>query len=750
MAERTPAELERRRRRNRIILVSVLSLTVALTAAQVLIHQLRFPTPIASNLLIIALVNVNIVLLLLLVLLVFRDLFKVYLERRENVPGSRFRVKLVVAFLGLTLLPAGLVFVFGSNLITTSVERWFNVQVEESVQRSLEIAESLERTTQGSALVFATHLAGRLGAGGAEGLRDREGVRALLEEKLREYRLQAVQVVGADRREVARAVARRGAGATLNPAARPVTRALAGEATAFSEDLPGEDVARAVVPIVAAGPRSRVVGAVAVAVPIPGGLLDKAREVRGATAAYAQMRQLKNPIKGIYLMLFLMVTLVILFAAIWVGVTLARGITVPIQQLAEATRAVAAGRLDFRVDVKADDEIGILVDSFNRMTADLARHKADLTSANQDLQRSNVELAQRRAYMEAVLEDLAAGVLSLDAEGRVATANQAALKILGLQTDGLLGCPVESAFAGERLAPLSALAGGLTRARRGARNEAVQLQRDGQPVYVLASLSPLCDREGRYLGMVLVLDEVTDLIRAQRALAWREVARRIAHEIKNPLTPIRLAAQRLRKKFADGAADLGQVLDESTRVIVREVDGLKTLVNEFSRYARMPSSAPRPGNLNQVVQAAAGLYADLGHRIRLETDLDPGLPPVALDGEQMKRALVNLLDNAVEAIEGDGEIRVGTRGPDGTDRVTLEVADTGRGVAPEDRERLFLPYFSTKRSGTGLGLAIVYQIVAEHGGQIRAEENRPHGTRIVIELPVAAESAAARPAAAAG
>jgi two-component system, NtrC family, nitrogen regulation sensor histidine kinase NtrY len=740
--EKTAAEFERRRRRNRIILVTVLSLTVALTAAQVLIHQLRFPTPILSNLLIIALVNINIVLLLLLVLLVFRGLFKVYLERRDKVLGAKFRVKLVVAFLGLALLPAGLVFVVGSNLITTSVERWFNVQVEESVQRSAEIAETFERGAQGNALAFARLLADRLAADGADGLRAREAVRALLQEKVLEYRLQAAQVVGSDRREVARVDARRGGGAALAPGARPFIRALAGESTTFSEDLAGGDVVRAVAPIVAAGSRHAVVGAVAVALPLADGLLDKAREVRGATAAYSQMRQLKNPIKGIYLMLFLMITLVILFAAIWVGVALARGITVPIQQLAEATRAVAAGRLDVRVEVQADDEIGILVDAFNQMTADLARHKADLTAANLDLQRSNVELAQRRATMEAVLENLAAGVFSLDAEERVATANQAALKILGLDGPDLLGRPVWAAFADVRLAPLRALVGDLTRARRGARNEAVQIQRDGQPVHVLASMRPLRDREGAYRGMVLVLDDVTDLIRAQRALAWREVARRIAHEIKNPLTPIRLAAQRLRKKFADGAPDLGGVVDESTRVIIREVDGLKTLVNEFSRYARMPSSAPQTGDLNQVVQAAAGLYADLGGRIRLATDLDPLLPAVALDPEQMKRALVNLLDNAVEAIEGEGEIWIRTRGPNGTDRVTLEVADTGRGVAPEDRDRLFLPYFSTKRSGTGLGLAIVYQIVAEHGGQIRAEDNRPQGTRIVLDLPVAAAAAA--------
>jgi len=744
VAEKTAAELERRRRRNRIILVTVLGLTVALTAAQVLIHQLRFPTPIASNLLIIALVNVNIVLLLLLFLLVFRALFKVYLERRENVLGSRFRVKLVVTFLGLALLPAGLVFVFGSNLITTVVERWFGVQVEESIQRSMEIAETFERTAQGTALAVARQLAERLGEGGVEGLRDREAVRALLQGRLRESRLRAIQVVGADVREIARAEAPRGA-AALAPGAPALARAVAGEVTAFSEELPGGDVARAVAPIVVPGPRARVVGAVAVALPLPDGLLEKARAVRGATKAYTQLRQLKNPIKGSYLMLFLMVTLVILFAAIWVGVALARGITVPIQQLAEATRAVAAGRLDFRVDVKADDEIGILVDSFNRMTADLARHKADLTSANQDLQRSNVELAQRRAYMEGVLENLAAGVLSLDAAGRVATANQATLKILGLEAEALLGRPVEAAFAGERLAPLRTLVGGLSRARRGARNEAVQIEHAGQAVHVLASLTPLRDREGAYLGTVLVLDDVTDLIRAQRALAWREVARRIAHEIKNPLTPIRLAAQRLRKKSGERAPDLGPVLDESTRVIIREVDGLKDLVNEFSRYARMPSSSPQPGDLNQVVATAASLYAGLGRRIKLATDLDQGLPAVALDGEQMKRALVNLLDNAVEAIEGDGEICIRTRGPNGTDRVTLEVADTGRGVAPEDRDRLFLPYFSTKKSGTGLGLAIVYQIVAEHGGQIRAEENRPRGTRVVIELPLAA---ADRPAAA--
>ncbi|MGH7394150.1 MAG: sensor histidine kinase, partial [Candidatus Methylomirabilales bacterium] len=533
--------------------------------------------------------------------------------------------------------------------------------------------------------------------------------------------------------------------ARLTAASRLVEEALQGKSQALIEKLEPGDLIRGVVPVVGRGPGGQILGAVAVSAYVPSGLAEKAADITVGIKEYKQLRMLKNPIKGIYIMLFLMVTLVVLFAAIWTAVHLAQGITAPIQQLAEATRAVAAGNLNYRVQVQADDEIGILVDSFNQMTGDLLRSKAELTGANLDLQRTNVELGQRRAYMERVLESLAAGVLSLDAAGVVNTMNPAAARILGLDPPAVLGRSYTDGFPEAESAPIRHLIERMAVEGQGSMDEQVALARNGQVVTLVVNIRSLTDRTGTYLGMVVVVDDITQLLRAQQAMAWREVARRIAHEIKNPLTPIKLSTQRLRKKFTERAPDYERVFDECTRTIIQEVDGLQGLVDEFSRYARMPASAPRPGDLHPVIASVVRLYSGLGRGIELHTDLDPHLPPVTLDPDQMKRVLINLVNNAVAAVGEAGRVTLRTRSLPGEGKVEVEVTDTGVGIPPEDRERLFLPYFSTKKSGTGLGLAIVYRIVTEHGGTIRVEGNEPRGTRMVMTFPALPAPAPAVP-----
>ncbi len=726
-----------RTRLNRIILVSVLVLVVGLTTVQVLIQQLRFPTPIASNILIFALVNINIVLLLLLVLLVFRSLFKVYLERRENVPGSKFRVKLAVAFVSLALLPAGLLFLVASNLITTSVDSWFNIKVEESLDRALEIAQIYTRRNQEGTLNRTRQMATRLGEAFTEG-----GVAAARRaggEIFRELGLDGAQFFNRQRVELAQWRGSKVPPETmLAPGSRLVRQGLDGETFVTIQSMPEGDLIRAITPVVRPGTPAEILGVVAVTVWIPESLVTKAAEIGTGVKEYQQLRMLKNPIKGIYLMLFLMVTLVIIFGAIWVGVYLARGITGPIQQLAEGTRKVAAGDLSYKVQVKADDEIGMLVESFNQMTQDLARSKVALTHTYQELQTSNVELDRRRGTMETVLETIAAGVLSLDAEGRLNTVNRAAARMLGRPAEALLQRPYPEVFAGEALAPLRGLVGRLVEDGQEITDHQVSLTLNGRPATLVVTVSALRSPEGKIQGAVVVLDDVSELLRAQQAMAWREVARRIAHEIKNPLTPIQLSAQRLRKKFDEEAPDVAQILDECTQTIIHEVEGLRNLVDEFSRYARMPSARPRPGDLHAVVQQVAQLYAGVRPGITLRTELDPTLPPVRLDPDHMKRALINLVDNAVAAIPDHGEIVIRTQSITSVGRVLLEVTDTGQGFPPEDRDRMFLPYYSTKRPTGGLGLAIVNRIVLEHGGQIRIEENQPRGARLIIELPALA------------
>ncbi|HTX53727.1 MAG TPA: ATP-binding protein [Candidatus Baltobacteraceae bacterium] len=722
-----------RSRRTRLILAIVLGSVIGLTALQVTIQKLRFPTPIASNILIFALVNINTVLLLLLVLLIFRSLFKVYLERRENVLGSKIRVKLAVAFVSLALLPAGVLFLVASNLITTSVDSWFNVQIEESLQRALEVAQTYSRSRQENALSRAKLIAGWLGAvwegdGGTM-------VKQVAAEKVRDHSLDGIQVFNRHRALVYEWRGEQvSADALLVPTSRLLRRGLNGEASVATQLLPNADSVRAMAPVFRPGTRE-VLGAVAVVDWVPAGIGTKAEEIQTGIKEYQQLRLLKGPTKGIYLMLFLMVTLVIIFGAIWVGVHLARGITGPIQQLAEGTRKVAAGDLNFHVQVKADDEIGMLVDSFNKMTGDLSKSKTALTEAYQEVQRSNVELDRRRDYMETVLETITAGVLSLDAEGRVNTVNQAAARMLGRPRDAILNRPSGEVLAGP-LQPLERLVRRAAEAGQEISNQQVTLSLKGRPVALMVTVSMLLGSQGESRGLVLVMDDVSEVLRAQQVIAWREMAQRVAHEIKNPLTPIQLSTQRLRKKFAEGAPDAAEVFDECTRTIIQEVEGLRHMVDEFSQYARMPALRPRATDLGDIVQQVMQLYAGVKARITVRTDLDPTVPRLNLDPDMMRRALINLVENAIAAVgENTGEIVISTHLVPGASQVVLEVADDGPGFPPDDRDRAFLPYYSTKRSSGGLGLAIVHRIILEHGGDIRIEDNQPRGARLVITLP---------------
>ncbi len=386
--------------------------------------------------------------------------------------------------------------------------------------------------------------------------------------------------------------------------------------------------------------------------------------------------------------------------------------------------------------VRADDEIGILVDSFNRMTGDLAASQSKLEETYKDLQAKHGEVEDRRRYTETVLEAVATGVVSLDAEGQVTTINGAAERLLGLTAAQIQGRPVARVFRSPEYAEIDALIQRMGRGREGSLDREVHLRRGGQAVALLASATALRGPDGAYLGMVLAFDDLTELLKAQRLAAWREVAQRIAHEIKNPLTPIQLSAQRLRRRLTnDRNPDEKRLLEEATATIIQEVEGLRQLVDEFSRFARMPALTPKPTDLARLLEGVVVLYRESHPSLAIRSAFSPDLPAIEVDPDQIKRAVLNLVDNAVEAVGGTGEVCVQTAWLPESHRVRIVVTDDGPGISAEDRERLFMPYFSTKATGMGLGLPIVHQIVSDHGGTIRVEDNAPHGSRFVIELP---------------
>jgi two-component system nitrogen regulation sensor histidine kinase NtrY len=466
---------------------------------------------------------------------------------------------------------------------------------------------------------------------------------------------------------------------------------------------------------------------------IPEEVAGLTRRMARSAENYLQTKALENPIQRSYYLVLILVSVLVVFSTVWVGLALARRITVPIQRLADGTREVAAGNLGFQLEVDADDEFGILVDSFNRMTRDLRAAKDGEERSHQALSASNQELAERRQYMETLLENITPGVISLDGQGRITTLNRSAARLLEIQRAG----PVAGLSAGELLsrpehAGLRDLVAGAAGSTSGIEQQ-VTFHAGGRILTLTATVTSLRDVAGGTAGMIVVLEDVTQLIRAEKVAAWQEVARRLAHEIKNPLTPIQLSAQRIAKKFKEGSPDLERVVEEGTAAIVSEVHGVKKLLDEFARFARLPAVHPIPADPHQIIDQAIALYDGLHPHLLFQRRYHANGGPMLLDPEQMKRVCMNLFDNAIEAMSGKGTLDVSTATTGGMLRV--EVCDQGRGIPPEDRERMFVPYFSTKRKGTGLGLAIVNRIVSDHDGTVRFEENRPRGSRFIIEIP---------------
>jgi two-component system nitrogen regulation sensor histidine kinase NtrY len=467
---------------------------------------------------------------------------------------------------------------------------------------------------------------------------------------------------------------------------------------------------------------------------LTGEMASRSRRMTQAFENYTQLRVLKRPLTGVYLSFFLMVTLMILVGATWMGLYMAKRITRPVQMLAAAAREIGAGRLDQRVEPQSNDEFGSLVEAFNSMASELATSRRRVERGTIDLERKHVEVEGRRRYIETILERITTGVVSVDASGVIATINSAAARILSLNRQ-IIGQPALAVFDRADLQPLGKVLAGAGHGKMQPTAYDIALAREGQEVHLAAVATALVGDTGTPEGVVLVLDDVTPLIRAQKVAAWREVARRLAHEIKNPLTPIQLSAERLRRHFSGASAQAKALVDECTATIVGEVESLKGLVDEFSQFARMPSPRTVPTDLAQLITDTVALYNGIFSDVRIEQRFAPGVPLVRLDVEQIRRVIINLIDNAIEAMERRGDIVVETQLDTGNSLVRVVVADNGPGIPPAEREKLFLPYYSTKRRGSGLGLAIVRRIIAEHGGSIEVSDNTPRGTRFTIELP---------------
>ena len=654
---------------------------------------------------------------------------KLYIERQANQAGSRIKTKLVMGALALSILPVCFLVWFSYSVLNVNMNAWFTSPAEKELQIFVQVGEQLkkemqdETSAQAALLASTPEVRALIGRG--------EPATGFLERFCREWELASAAIYGASGNEPLDAW---GPAESIGRERQAASRAAGGP-----ELKPDRRDSKASLSVTARRPVAdgpKVIGYVGVSARIPLDVAQTRAEMEKISDKRAQLFEQRRTIRAESIKFMVLITLFVLSVATWISLFLAKQISVPIAALLEGASEVRKGNLRHRVNVRAVDELGSLVRSFNQMT--------------QELEAGNRELDARRRFTEAILESIPTGVISIGSDGSIRRVNRALSKIFPA-AQASLATRLEDLFSREDTAEIKYL---MKRARRtGAAARQIELRTAERKLQIAVTVSAL--EEKLTSGFVIVLEDTTELLRAQKAAAWHEVARRVAHEIKNPLTPMGLSAERISRQIErlDLPPGPARIVGECAAMITKSVESVKTLVDEFSEFARFPSAQPVRSDLNQVVSDALAVFEGRLDGIQLRADLAPGLPPVNLDREQFQRVVVNLVDNAAEAMQDSliKELRITTQ-PGAAETVELVVADTGCGIGPEDKERLFLPYFSTKNRGTGVGLAIVSHVVAEHNGQIRVEDNQPVGARFTVELPAiveadAAEGAGARPAA---
>ncbi len=729
---------QKRSHRKQVIILLAISVFLLLV---LLVSQTAFDATILrpeTNQLTVVFYALSVLISLLFVALFFvlvRNLLKLFAERRLGVLGSKFRTRMVAGALLLSSVPVMVMYWFAYGLMNRSIDKWFSTPVEEVRADTHAMATLLATYAMQNARAEAFAIAGSPETERGFSGRGFSGV--VSEFQHHELTLQGGFAV---------AVRDGNAEASFNvPAPWPVLKtrlpladAALGHPAQFTWQEMEYTLGSAPVP---GG------GLILVAIPLPREFSRTVRQVEASQQRYFQLSRERRRVRQTYMGLLLLLTMMVLFVTTWLALFLAKLVTRPLSALAEATQEISRGRLDYRVPVSAADEIGDLVRSFNRMAEDLEGSRRQIEASSRDLSAANAELDQRRRQMETILESIPTGVLSLDAGRLVTHVNQALLRMFHPDAgrDGgpqiLRGASLTDVFPTEVLEDFEPL---LRRAdRMGMTTSQMQMQLPRTSLNVAVTVATL-RHHGEGSGYVVVFEDLSDLLKAQKQAAWREVARRVAHEIKNPLTPIALSAERIQRHLDRATptdpASLG-VVRSCAETIAGAVETVRRLVDEFSTLARFPVAKPQPADINEVIENALSMFNGRLEGIDVHKSLAADLPKILADSEAIKRAVANLVDNAAEASQASvvREIEISTALVATRDAVEITVADSGHGVTRELKEKLFLPYFSTKKRGTGLGLAIVSRIVEDHHGSIRIEENHPVGTRFIVELPVVLE-----------
>jgi two-component system nitrogen regulation sensor histidine kinase NtrY len=672
-----------------ISLVAVFLLVIVSFGVE--LHYMKLKAvPFLTKLILLLLLNLTIIALLVLMFFVGKILVKLYFERKYKVLGYKFKTKLVVILVVLTLIPAAFLFFISSGFITNYIERWFTPQLRQPLEGSIEIAKAVYEIERQKVLDYAKSLsAGKTITGNYAG----------------NYKVRHLSTMPKDASETVKA---------------------AFEGKADVEVISGEkgDIVRAVAP---AYKENRQMGVIVVESSIPKRISDNVENIKDAYENYLTLETWKVPIKTNYLLILGFLTLIVVFMALWVALRIASGITDSIQGLAQATEQVAAGNLDIKISLDREDEIGLLINSFNHMVKELKEGKESLQSAYIDSDR-------RRLFMENILDNINSGVIMFDTSGHISMINDRACKILTIKPEEVIHKSYRELMSMIDSKELQNIVRGIEGKKFRPVEKDIKAFIGYRKVILRVFITSLKDSQ-KYIGLLVVFDDLTEIIKAEKAVAWQEIAKRVAHEIKNPLTPIKLSTERMIKKWENRDSDFDQVLHRSAKTIVREVDSLRKLVDEFSRFGKMPEINKTPTYIHTIINEVVNLYK--GYKgIEINVSTPDNSPMVELDGEQFRRVLINIFDNATQSITNSGSINVTVNFDTPSNRAYISIADNGSGIKDEDKEKLFLPYFSTKRDGSGLGLAIANRIIAEHKGHIMVRDNEPNGTVFTIEIPI--------------
>lgn len=728
--------LEKRKRKREILLaISMSLLFLVLTFIEIRLAYLSRELPFMHSIFFFGLVNFNIVLLLFLSFLIFRNLVKTFVEKSGKIIGSSLKSKLIAAFTAFSVVPTMLMFFISVFYINSSFEKWFSIKTSYVLRDTLEITNNFYLNSKQKNYHFANKIAEQIEQ------KPLGQIKSTLKNLRQTFSLDIVEFYPAlfGERWMDLADERSLPGEVPKVSMEFLEKGISkGADSSTLHHFQEGSLIRVIVPVnyFSEAQFKTVRGALVVSTFVPISLISKMDEIRAAYDNFKDINPLVYPIKTIYLILLVLMTLVILLGATWFGFYLAKHLATPLALLGDAAGKISKGEYEtVRID-SGSREINQLVTSFNQMTESLSQSEKEIKEANKNLKTTLEILDEHNRYIEVVLSNVSAGVISVDASGMITTLNPRAAELLKIDSKEFVGRNVLDILKGDHLSIYNGMIDQIKQQKARSLQKEVRLQIKENSLLMKLTLTLLKDEKNNDLGLVLVFDDLTELINAQRASAWREVARRIAHEIKNPLTPIKLSAQRLEKKFGDVVKD--PAFQQCTDMIIRQVDDLKNLVNEFSQFARLPQIQPKLGAFNKVVDNALVLYSTGHKNIQFEFKADSSLPDFEFDPDQIGRVLTNLLENAVDAVkdEGCGKVELSTHFDSQVGVVKLRLKDNGCGIPIDMRDRIFEPYFSTRENGTGLGLSIVKRIVEDHNGFIRVTSNQPKGTEFVVELPL--------------